>query len=137
MKTGDLIFSRTAWGSREAKAAIGIKISKSTLGSMAVAEEYWREKSSNYEDLSLAIDEVILFSQNMSPTVSGTVAREALKMLWESWKTGFSQLEEKILFRQIMVDIGTVFKDYSVVGRNQLRQQILKTVCNSIVESHE
>lgn len=135
MKKGDVIFSRTAWGRNEAKAAIGISITKPTLGSMAVAEEYWVSMSRQYEDLPLAIDEVILFSKNMSPTVSGTVAREALKMLWESWKTGFSQLEEKILFRQIMVDIGVVFKDYAVVGRNQLRQQILTTVCNSIGES--
>lgn len=129
---GNIIFSRSAWGRNEAKQAIGIDISKGTLGSIDIAVEYWQAKSSYYEHLGVALDEVIVFTQNISPTENGDKVRSGLKLIWDKWKPLITDTQEKTIFRAVLTNTGMFFKESTSIGRKQLREKLLTEICNSV-----
>ncbi len=132
MCKGNVIFSRSSWGRNEAKSEIGIEISKTTLGAMDVAKEYWQFKSSYYEHIGLAMDELILFTQNISPTENGDKVRAGLNDLWVKWRPLIEDPSEKIIYKNVLVNTGMFFKESSSIGRKQLREKVLIEICNSI-----
>lgn len=133
---GDMIFSRSAWGRNEARNTLGITISKGTLGSIGVAKEYWLAKSKHYEHLPLAVDETIVFAQDLSPTDNGDKVRAGLHHLWDKWKPVLLQNEpEARMFREIIVNTGVHFKDMPSIGRRQLQEKLLTEICNHVCEA--
>lgn len=130
---GNTIFSRSAWGRNEARAAFNIGISKGTLGSIDVAKEFWMANSKQYEYLPLAVDEAIVFVQELSPTNNGDKVRAGLHHLWDKWKPVLLQNEPEVrMFRAIIVNTGVYFKDMSSIGRRQLQEKLLTEICNTI-----
>lgn len=130
---GNTIFTRSAWGRNEAKAAFNITISKGTLGSVDVAKEFWCANSKHYEHLSVAVDEVIVYAQNISPTENGDKVRLSLNEFWEKWRPIMQDnLEERIIFKSILVNTGMLFKTAPGIGRRQLQEKLLTEICNNI-----
>lgn len=132
MCKGNTIFSRSSWGRNEAKTELGLEISKTNLGSIEVAKEYWHVKASYYEHIGMAVDELIIFSQNISPTENGNKVRDGIREIWERWKTQITDINEKAIFRNVVVNTGLYFKESSSIGRKQLREKILMEICNHI-----
>lgn len=129
---GNSIFSRSAWGRNEAKNELGLEISKANLGSIDVAKEYWHAKAKYYEHIGMAMDELIVFSQNISPTENGDKVRDGLRDIWERWKPQIEDPTEKSIFRNVVVNTGMFFKESTSIGRKQLREKLLTEICNSI-----
>ena len=130
---GNTIFSRSAWGRNEARAAFNIEISKGTLGSIGVAKEFWMANSKQYEYLPIAVDELIVYAQNISPTENGDNVRLSLNEFWEKWRHLMQDnVPERIIFKSILVNTGMMFKDSTGVGRRQLQEKLLTEICNTI-----
>lgn len=132
---GDMIFSRSAWGRNEARNAFGIELSKGNLGSIGVAKEYWQAKSKHYEQLPLAIDELIVFAQDLSPTDRGDKIRQGLHDIWYKWKPSLMYNEsEARIFHRVLVNTGVHFKEMSSIGRRQFQEKLLTEICNIVKE---
>lgn len=129
-KKGTLIFSRSSWGRNEIKELLDVNLMKSNMNSIDVAKAYWHQKSMSFDQLGPALDELILFSQNLSPTTNGSVVLQGLRDLWFSSLKDSLEGEEKEIAYSIVVEIGTYFKESPSIGRKQFREKVLESICN-------
>lgn len=129
---GDAIFSQAAWGRNEAKAELGIPLEKAKTSSTDVALSYWHSQAYMFEHLGIAIDELLQYVGTLNPTHNGAEVRQALHDQWNKYKPQFSDIQEKKIYRDVLVNTGTYFRVSGGIGRNQLKEKILTELCNSL-----
>jgi hypothetical protein len=129
---GNLIFSRTSWGKKEASSNIGVSPIKANSNAVEIAKLFWIDKSGMFEVLPLAMDDLINAIEGISPTISESTCRQLLKDKLAQWENEFNDDYEKGLFKQVIIEAENNFISVGTVGRNKLRQQVLTTLCNLV-----
>lgn len=119
---GDVLFSKTSWGSKEAKATFGVNITKPNIGSEELALDLLVALGTTEDPLGKALlnltDDVKTVES--SGNISGT-----LEHIHRAFK--FTQNAPNVVLTAIYKEVIT---DNDSVGRAHLRQVIYKTLLN-------
>ena len=127
-----LVMSKTAWGSKQAKEAFGIKLLKTNMSSLDVLELVALDKASSTSDvIYTSVVELLNQVRIQTPTFTKEVAERCLRRVWNEALTVGIKGEDKRILKEIIV---TVQKNtQKMTGRNQVIQVICTTTLDIIL----
>ena len=127
-----LILSKTAWGSKQAKEAFGIKLPKTNMSSLDVLELVALDKASSTSDvIYTSVVELLNQVRIQTPTFTKEVTERCLRRVWNEALTVGIKGEDKRILKEIIV---TVQKNtQKMTGRNQVIQVICTTTLDIIL----
>ena len=127
-----LVMSKTAWGSKQAKEAFGIKLPKTNMSSQDVLELVALDKASSTSDvIYTSVVELLNQVRIQTPTFTKKVTERCLRRVWNEALTVGIKGEDKRILKEIIV---TVQKNtQKMTGRNQVVQVICTTTLDIIL----
>ena len=127
-----LVMSKTAWGSKQAKEAFGIKLPKTNMSSQDVLELVALDKASSTSDvIYTSVVELLNQVRIQTPTFTKEVTERCLRRVWNEALTVGIKGEDKRILKEIIV---TVQKNtQKMTGRNQVIQVICTTTLDIIL----
>ena len=127
-----LVMSKTAWGSKQAKEAFGIKLPKTNMSSQDVLELVALDKASSTSDvIYTSVVELLNQVRIQTPTFTKEVTERCLRRVWNEALTVGIKGEDKRILKEIIV---TVQKNtQKMTGRNQVLQVICTTTLDIIL----
>ena len=127
-----LVMSKTAWGSKQAKEAFGIKLPKTNMSSKDVLELVALDKASSTSDvIYTSVVELLNQVRIQTPTFTKKVTERCLRRVWNEALTVGIKGEDKRILKEIIV---TVQKNtQKITGRNQVVQVICTTTLDIIL----
>ena len=127
-----LVMSKTAWGSKQAKEAFGIKLPKTNMSSQDVLELVALDKASSTSDvIYTSVVELLNQVRIQTPTFTKEVTERCLRRVWNEALTVGIKGEDKRILKEIIV---TVQKNtQKMTGRNQVVQVICTTTLDIIL----
>ena len=127
-----LVMSKTAWGSKQAKEAFGIKLPKTNMSSLDVLELVALDKASSTSDvIYTSVVELLNQVRIQTPTFTKEVTERCLRRVWNEALTVGIKGEDKRILKEIIV---TVQKNtQKMTGRNQVVQVICTTTLDIIL----
>lgn len=127
-----LVMSKTAWGSKQAKEAFGIKLPKTNMSSLDVLELVALDKASSTSDvIYTSVVELLNQVRIQTPTFTKEVTERCLRRVWNEALTVGIKGEDKRILKEIIV---TVQKNtQKMTGRNQVIQVICTTTLDIIL----
>ena len=128
----NIILSKTAWGSKQAKEAFGIKLPKTNMSSLDVLELVALDKASSTSDvIYTSVVELLNQVRIQTPTFTKEVTERCLRRVWNEALTVGIKGEDKRILKEIIV---TVQKNtQKMTGRNQVVQVICTTTLDIIL----
>ena len=125
--TSTLILSKTAWGSKQAKEAFGVKLPKTNMSSQDVLELVALDKASIRSDMvHVFVLELLNQIRIKTTNFCKQVAEEALKRVWNEALVAGVSGEDKRIIREIIITVQKELTDYN--GRNIVLLLVNKTV---------
>ena len=126
------IMAKTAWGSKQAKEAFGIKLPKTNMSSLDVLELVALDKASSTSDvIYTSVVELLNQVRIQTPTFTKEVTERCLRRVWNEALTVGIKGEDKRILKEIIV---TVQKNtQKMTGRNQVIQVICTTTLDIIL----
>lgn len=122
-----LILSKTAWGSKQAKEAFGIKLPKTNMSSQDVLELVMLDKVSSTSDvIYTSVVELLNQVRIQSTCFSKEVGEKLLKRTWNEALTAGVSGEDKRILKEIIVSVQKGLTDNN--GRNVVLLLVNKTV---------
>ena len=127
-----LVMSKTAWGSKQAKEAFGVKLPKTNMSSLDVLELVALDKASSTSDvIYTSVVELLNQVRIQTPTFTKEVTERCLRRVWNEALTVGIKGEDKRILKEIIV---TVQKNtQKMTGRNQVIQVICTTTLDIIL----
>ena len=127
-----LVMSKTAWGSKQAKEAFGIKLPKTNMSSQDVLELVALDKASSTSDvIYTSVVELLNQVRIQTSTFTKEVTERCLRRVWNEALTVGIKGEDKRILKEIIV---TVQKNtQKMTGRNQVVQVICTTTLDIIL----
>ena len=121
------IMAKTAWGSKQAKEAFGIKLPKTNMSSLDVLELVALDKASSTSDvIYTSVVELLNQVRIQNTCFSKEVGEKLLKRTWnEALATGVNGNDKRIL-KEIIVSVQKGLTDNN--GRNIVLLLVNKTV---------
>ena len=128
----NIILSKTAWGSKQAKEAFGIKLPKTNMSSQDVLELVALDKAAIQSDIVyVSVTELLHQIRIQTPTFTKEVTERCLRRVWNEALTVGVKGEDKRILKEIIV---TVQKNtQKMTGRNQVVQVICTTTLDIIL----
>ena len=122
-----LILSKTAWGSKQAKEAFGIKLPKTNMSSQDVLELVMLDKVSSTSDvIYTSVVELLNQVRIQNTCFSKEVGEKLLKRTWNEALTAGVSGEDKRILKEIIVSVQKGLTDNN--GRNVVLLLVNKTV---------
>ena len=122
-----LILSKTAWGSKQAKEAFGIKLPKTNMSSQDVLELVALDKASSTSDvIYTSVVELLNQVRIQNTCFSKEVGEKLLKRTWNEALTAGVSGEDKRILKEIIITIQKGLTDNN--GRNIVLLLVNKTV---------
>ena len=122
-----LILSKTAWGSKQAKEAFGIKLPKTNMSSLDVLELVALDKASSTSDvIYTSVVELLNQVRIQNTCFSKEVGEKLLKRTWNEALTAGVSGEDKRILKEIIITIQKGLTDNN--GRNVVLLLVNKTV---------
>ena len=122
-----LVMSKTAWGSKQAKEAFGIKLPKTNMSSLDVLELVALDKASSTSDvIYTSVVELLNQVRIQNTCFSKGAGEEVLRRVWnEALATGVNGNDKRIL-KEIIVSVQKGLTDNN--GRNIVLLLVNKTI---------
>ena len=125
--TSTLILSKTAWGSKQAKEAFGIKLPKTNMSSQDVLELVALDKASVRSDVVHVFVLELLNQVRLKTTnFSKEVGEEALKRAWNEALVAGVSGEDKRIVKEVVITVQKGLTDNN--GRNIVLLLVNKTI---------
>lgn len=122
-----LVMSKTAWGSKQAKEAFGIKLPKTNMSSLDVLELVALDKASSTSDvIYTSVVELLNQVRIQNTCFSKEVGEKLLKRTWNEALTAGVRGEDKRILKEIIVSVQKGLTDNN--GRNIVLLLVNKTV---------
>lgn len=122
-----LILSKTAWGSKQAKEAFGIKLPKTNMSSQDVLELVALDKASSTSDvIYTSVVELLNQVRIQNTCFSKEVGEKLLKRTWNEALTAGVSGEDKRILKEIIVSVQKGLTDNN--GRNVVLLLVNKTI---------
>ena len=122
-----LVMSKTAWGSKQAKEAFGIKLPKTNMSSQDVLELVALDKAFSTSDvIYTSVVELLNQVRIQNTCFSKEVGEKLLKRTWNEALTAGVSGEDKRILKEIIVSIQKGLTDNN--GRNIVLLLVNKTV---------
>ena len=122
-----LVMSKTAWGSKQAKEAFGIKLPKTNMSSQDVLELVALDKASSTSDvIYTSVVELLNQVRIQNTCFSKEVGEKLLKRTWNEAITAGVSGEDKRILKEIIITIQKGLTDNN--GRNIVLLLVNKTV---------
>ena len=122
-----LILSKTAWGSKQAKEAFGIKLPKTNMSSQDVLELVMLDKVSSTSDvIYTSVVELLNQVRIQNTCFSKELGEKLLKRTWNEALTAGVSGEDKRILKEIIVSVQKGLTDNN--GRNVVLLLVNKTV---------
>ena len=123
----NIILSKTAWGSKQAKEAFGIKLPKTNMSSQDVLELVALDKASSTSDvIYTSVVELLNQVRIQNTCFSKEVGEKLLKRTWNEALTAGVSGEDKRILKEIIITIQKGLTDNN--GRNIVLLLVNKTV---------
>lgn len=122
-----LVMSKTAWGSKQAKEAFGVKLPKTNMSSLDVLELVALDKAFSTSDvIYTSVVELLNQVRIQNTCFSKEVGEKLLKRTWNEALTAGVSGEDKRILKEIIVSIQKGLTDNN--GRNIVLLLVNKTV---------
>ena len=122
-----LVMSKTAWGSKQAKEAFGIKLPKTNMSSQDVLELVALDKASSTSDvIYTSVVELLNQVRIQTPTFTKEVTERCLRRVWNEALTAGVSGEDKRILKETIITIQKGLTDNN--GRNIVLLLVNKTV---------
>ena len=126
-----LVMSKTAWGSKQAKEAFGIKLPKTNMSSLDVLELVALDKASSTSDvIYTSVVELLNQVRIQNTCFSKEVGEKLLKRTWNEALTAGVSGEDKRILKEIIVSVQKGLTDNN--GRNVVLLLVNKTILDSL-----
>ena len=123
----NIILSKTAWGSKQAKEAFGIKLPKTNMSSQDVLELVALDKASSTSDvIYTSVVELLNQVRIQNTCFSKEVGEKLLKRTWNEALTAGVSGEDKRILKEIIVSVQKGLTDNN--GRNVVLLLVNKTI---------
>ena len=121
------IMAKTAWGSKQAKEAFGIKLPKTNMSSQDVLELVALDKASSTSDvIYTSVVELLNQVRIQNTCFSKEVGEKLLKRTWNEALTAGVSGEDKRILKEIIVSVQKGLTDNN--GRNVVLLLVNKTI---------
>lgn len=121
------IMAKTAWGSKQAKEAFGIKLPKTNMSSLDVLELVALDKASSTSDvIYTSVVELLNQVRIQNTCFSKEVGEKLLKRTWNEALTAGVSGEDKRILKEIIVSVQKGLTDNN--GRNVVLLLVNKTI---------
>lgn len=134
-KFGTLLFSKNSWGRKDLFATFGFEgASKTTLNPVDAGKELLTHMSEQqgWVHLKDALNELVVFSEEVSPTDSYNVTIGHLTAMWNK-QSAIMRDEtpnEMAYYQQVVTCVKNDFEGVPTVGRNKLKESVIKHSLN-------
>jgi len=134
-KFGNLLFTQNSWGRKNLFATFGFDgSSKTTLNTVDAGKELLTHMASQqgWVHLTSALDELVSFSEEVSPTDSYNVIIGHLIAMWNK-QSAIMRDEtpnEMAYYQQVVTCVKNDFEGVPTIGRNKLKESIIKHALN-------
>ena len=126
-----LVMSKTAWCSKQAKEAFGIKLPKTNMSSLDVLELVALDKASSTSDvIYTSVVELLNQVRIQNTCFSKEVGEKLLKRTWNEALTAGVSGEDKRILKEIIVSIQKGLTDNN--GRNVVLLLVNKTILDTL-----
>lgn len=133
---GNILFSRTAWGSKELFSVFGYDgAEKSVLSTIEAADALYKyqARQRSWIHLKDAIDELVSLCESVSPTTSADVLSGQLQAIWNKWESIMEgeTPNEAAYLKTILKAIKDEVIPLRSVGRKVFKNIVYKSILNS------
>ena len=126
-----LVMSKTAWGSKQAKEAFGIKLPKTNMSSQDVLELVALDKVSSTSDvIYTSVVELLNQVRIQNTCFSKEVGEKLLKRTWNEALTAGVSGEDKRILKEVIITVQKGLTHNN--GRNVILLLVNKTILDTL-----